>query len=257
MPSRRRHPCPPRVCCAQPRWNRTGPASGSANATGGYGSSTTSTTPSSWSSLRAAKPCRWPSWANTAPTFRVSDRYGAQLGWAARENQVCLSHLIRDVHYAIDAGDSIFAPGLRHLLGRACRIGQRRQRLADATLKTYAARLEADLDRLMRRTPTQAAGLKLQRAIEKIRRHMFVFMTNRAIPPTNNGSERALRPRVTFRKNLSSGPDPRITNGFRSEWGAALYADIRSVVETARRRSIRAIDAIRLTLEALPIPSPA
>jgi transposase len=46
----------------------------------------------------------------------------------------------------------------------------------------------------------------------------------------------------------------KITNGFRSEWGAALYADIRSVVETARRRSIRAIDAIRLTLEGLPIP---
>ena len=56
---------------------------------------------------------------------------------------------------------------------------------------------------------------------------------------------RRLRPCVIYRK---------ITNGFRSEWGAALYADIRSVVETARRRSIRAIDAIRLTLESKPIP---
>ncbi len=182
------------------------------------------------------------------PDFWVSDRYGAQLGWSAKENQVCLSHLIRDVQYAIDAGDSIFAPGLRHLLGRACRIGQRRQRLADATLKTYAARLEADLDHLMRRTPTQAAGVKLQRVIKKIRRHMFVFMTNRAIPPTNNGSERALRPCVTFRK---------ITNGFRTEWGARLYADIRSVIETARRRAIGALEAIRLTLAGTPLPEPA
>jgi transposase len=182
------------------------------------------------------------------PDFWVSDRYGAQLGWAAKENQVCLSHLIRDVQYAIDAGDSIFAPGLRHLLGRACRIGQRRQRLANATLKTYAARLEADLDHLMRRTPTQAAGVKLQRVIKKIRRHMFVFMTNRAIPPTNNGSERALRPCVTFRK---------ITNGFRTEWGARLYADIRSVIETARRRAIGALEAIRLTLAGTPLPEPA
>ncbi len=182
------------------------------------------------------------------PDFWVSDRYGAQLGWSAKENQVCLSHLIRDVQYAIDAGDSIFAPGLRHLLGRACRIGQRRQRLADATLKTYAARLEADLDHLMRRTPTQAAGVKLQRVIKKIRRHMFVFMTNRAIPPTNNGSERAPRPCVTFRK---------ITNGFRTEWGARLYADIRSVIETARRRAIGALEAIRLTLAGTPLPEPA
>lgn len=181
------------------------------------------------------------------PDFWVSDRYGAQLGWAAKENQVCLSHLIRDVQYAIDAGDSIFAPGLRHLLGRACRIGQRRQRLADATLKSYAARLEGDLDHLMRRPPTHTAGVKLQRVIKKIRRHMFVFMTNRAIPPTNNGSERALRPCVTFRK---------ITNGFRTEWGARLYADIRSVIETARRRAIGALEAIRLTLADTPLPEP-
>jgi transposase len=59
---------------------------------------------------------------------------------------------------------------------------------------------------------------------------------------------------AVYRKNLSSGPDPRITNGFRSQWGATLYADIRSVVETARRRSIRAIDAIRLTLDERPLP---
>jgi hypothetical protein len=45
------------------------------------------------------------------------------------------------VQYVIDAGDAVFAPKLRHLLGRACRIGQRRPKLADATLRTYAARL--------------------------------------------------------------------------------------------------------------------
>ena len=179
------------------------------------------------------------------PDFWVSDRYGAQLGWAAKENQVCLAHLIRDVQYAIDDGDSILAPALRHLLGRACRIGRRRERLADATLRTYAARLESRLDDLMRRTPAHAAGVKLQRVIKKIRRHLFVFVTNRAIPPTNNGSERALRPCVTFRK---------ITNGFRTEWGARLYADIRSVFETARRRGIPLLQSIRLTLDGRPLP---
>ena len=60
----------------------------------------------------------------------------------------------------------------------------------------------------------------------------------------NNTSERALRPSVIFRK---------VTGCFRSHWGARLYAAIRSVVETARRRSVRAIDAIRLTLEGQSI----
>ncbi|MBA3518789.1 MAG: transposase, partial [Rhizobiales bacterium] len=90
-----------------------------------------------------------------------------------------------------------------------------------------------------------AAGQKLHRVVKKIRRHMFVFMTNRAIEPTNNGSERALRPAVPFRK---------ITNGFRSEWGARLYADIRSVIEPARRRACGALDAIRITLAGQPLP---
>jgi hypothetical protein len=65
----------------------------------------------------------------------------------------------------------------------------------------------------MARPPTHAAGVKLQRVIKKIRRHLFVFITNRAIPATNNGSERALRPCVIFRK---------ITNGFRTELTAVL-----------------------------------
>ena len=182
------------------------------------------------------------------PTFWLSDRYGGQMGLASSENQICLAHLLRDAQYGVDGGDAIFAPALRHLIGRACRIGRRRQRLADVTLKSYAARLEADLDRVMALAPTHAAGQKLQRAIRKCRRHMFVFMTNRAIEPTNNGSERALRPCVTFRK---------ITNGFRTGWGAMLYADIRSVIETARRRAIGALNAIRLTLQGQTLQTPA
>jgi transposase len=96
-------------------------------------------------------------------------------------------------------------------------------------------------------TPTHKAGNKLRTIIKKVRCHLFVFVTNRDLTATNNGSERALRPCAVYRK---------ITNGFRSEWGATLYADIRSVVETARRRSIRAIDSIRLTLEGQSIPHP-
>lgn len=180
------------------------------------------------------------------PDYWVSDRYGGQMGFATKDNQVCLAHLIRDVQYAIDSGDDVFAPDLRHLLGRACRIGRRRERLSDATLKTYASRLDARLDRLMARAPTHEAGVKLQRMIKRTRRYIFVFVTNRDLPATNNGSERALRPCAVFRK---------ITNGFRTGWGAALYADIRSVIETARRRAIGALEAIRLTLAGMKLPT--
>jgi transposase len=178
------------------------------------------------------------------PAFWVSDRFGAQLGWASSDHQVCLAHLIRDAQYAVDAGDITFAPRLCTLLQRACAIGRRRPALADATLRTYRYKLDAELDALLRSIPTHTAGDKLQQAIKGCRRFLFTFLANRAIPPTNNGSERALRPCVVFRK---------VTNCFRSEWAANLYADIRSVIETARRRAIGVLDAIRATLNGSPL----
>lgn len=179
------------------------------------------------------------------PDFWISDRLAAQMGWASKDHQVCLAHLIRDAKYAIEAGDAAFAPGLRKLLQRACAIAGRRGALADATLKSYARKLDADLDALMRITPSHAAGRKLQNVIKGCRRYLFVFFQDRAIEPTNNGSEQAIRPCVVFRK---------VTNCFRSEWGAKLYADIRSVLETARRRALGALQAIRSTLDGQPLP---
>jgi len=182
------------------------------------------------------------------PDYWVSDRLPAQMGWAKKDHQVCLAHLIREAQYAIDAGDDAFAPSLRKLLKRACAIAGRRPHLADATLRSYAYKLDGALDALMRIVPAHAAGQKLQQAIKSCRRYLFVFLVDRAIEPTNNGSEQALRPCVIFRK---------VTNCFRSQWGANLYADIRSVLETARRRAIGALNAIRLTLNGMPLAVPA
>ena len=68
---------------------------------------------------------------------------------------------------------------------------------------------------------------------------LLVFMTRRDVEPTNNGSEQALRPSVVHRK---------VTNCFRSEWGAKAYADLRSIVETGRLRGQTALTAIRAVL---------
>jgi len=182
------------------------------------------------------------------PDVWLSDRLGSQTGWARRDHQFCLAHLIRDVQYVADQGDDVFAPALKSLFKRACALGRRRADLADATLKAYLADLERRLDRLLRLTPSHPAGRKLQQTIKAIRGNLFVFMTNREIEATNNGSERALRPGAVYRK---------ITNGFRSEWGARFYADLRSVIETGRRRCVRALDAIRLTLQGDPLPPAA
>ena len=174
------------------------------------------------------------------PEVWVSDRLGAQMGHA-KAHQVCLSHLLRDAQFAIDAGDKIFAPGFKFLLKRACAIGRRRPDLADATLLAYQRDLERRRDRLLALEPDSAAGRKLQRGVGKVRDKLFVFATRRDVPATNNVSERHLRPSVIFRK---------VTNGFRSAWGAEVYADICSIVATGRLNGRTALEAIRSALAA-------
>ena len=182
------------------------------------------------------------------PEVWISDRLGAQMGWASKDHQVCLAHLLRDIQYAIDAGDDAFAPGMKALLKRAARIARRRPALADSTLVAYHSRLQTKLDELLKIVPDTKAGQKLQRIIKRFRQNLFVFITNRDIPPTNNGSEQALRPCVVFRK---------VTNCFRSRWGADLYANARSVIETARRRGVDILHAFQLTLQGQPLPDAA
>lgn len=175
------------------------------------------------------------------PAFWLSDRFCAQKGFASQGHQYCLAHLIRDAQYAIDAGDAVFAPGLIALFRRACRIGRERPQLSDGQLRAYEGRFREKLGRLLLLQPTQPEGIALRKAIAASRHNLFVFLTQRTLEPTNNESERALRPAVTFRK---------ITNGFRTDWGATFYAHVRSVIETARRRGIPLLHAINLTLNS-------
>src|SRR5271169_4770152 len=119
---------------------------------------------------------------DTKPEVWVADRYAAQAGHGD-ERQLCLAHLLRDAQYAIDAGDTGFAPGFYKLLQRAVAIGHRRPDLKDTTLAQYRADLDRRLDRLLAVSPTTTAGRQLARGIRKCRGDLFVFVTHRDVPP--------------------------------------------------------------------------
>jgi transposase len=180
------------------------------------------------------------------PKVWLSDRLAAQCNHADA-HQFCLAHLIRDAQYAIDDGDVIFAPAFKAFLKRACEIGRRRPHLADCTIKAYARTLERELDRLLELEPTNAEGRHLRDAIiVDARDKLLVFLTRRDVEPTNNASERALRPSVIYRK---------VTNGFRSDWGAKVYADLCSIVSTGRLHGRSPLAAIRAVLTGRAAPA--
>ncbi len=172
------------------------------------------------------------------PVLWVSDLYGAQQGHA-EEWQVCLAHQLRDCRYAIDAGDTVFAPPMKALLLRAVVIARRHRTLAQNTRRSYRRRLESDLDAVMALAPTTKDGKRLRKRYGRVRSHLFTFLDHPEITADNNSSARELGPTATYRT---------VTGGFRSKWGADFYAGIRSVIGTAKRRGIDAYQAITATL---------
>lgn len=182
--------------------------------------------------------------AGHRPAIWVSDLYSAQQGHADLW-QVCLAHQLRDCKYAIEAGDAIFAPRMKMLLLRAVVMARRRKELAESTRRTYRCRLDRNLDAIMALAPTNRHGKRLRKRYGKVRSHLFTFLEHPDVPPDNNGSERELRPTATYRK---------VTGGFRSPWGADLFAGVRSVVGTAARRGVDAFQAIRAVLRGGPVP---
>jgi transposase len=173
------------------------------------------------------------------PTIWVSDLYSAQRHHPAEDWQVCLAHQLRDCQLAIEAGDTLFAPRMKAILLRAFAIHHRRDTLAASTLSQYRRDLQRRVDRCLAHQPTNPHGKRLQKRYAKIRDHLFLFLDDASVPPTNNSSEQAIRMSTVFRK---------VTNGFRSEWGRDLFAAVRSVVNTGKRQGLSAYQAIQKAL---------
>ena len=103
--------------------------------------------------------------------------------------------------------------------------------------------------------PTKAANLVSCRPCRKVGvgsrlrsdSTLFTFLDHPEVPADNNGSERELRPTATYRK---------VTGGFRSTWGADLFAGVRSVIGTAARRGESAYQAIQQTLRGQVVSHP-
>lgn len=173
------------------------------------------------------------------PQVWVSDLYSAQRTHGAPQWQVCLAHQLRDCQYAIDAGDDLFAPRMKRLFLRAIALQRRRQNLAVSTVQQYCSRLRGSLREILNLKPKHSDGQRLLKRYQKIRSNLLLFLDDETVPPTNNSSEQALRWSVVFRK---------VTHGFRSDWGAELFAHVRSVVNTGKRHGLSSFEAISSAL---------
>jgi transposase len=173
----------------------------------------------------------------------ISDRYTAQQGHAA-EHQTCLAHLARDIAYAVEASDDPVPWRLQLWLRSVFALAERVSDFAASTLAAKRRSLDRQLGAILA-TPSRCDLTRdLQAKISRARDQLLVFLAYPGrVEPTNNGSERLLRPAVVQRK---------VTNGYRAMWAAEGEAAIRTVVDTARLTGSSPFGTILKTVGAEP-----
>ncbi len=140
---------------------------------------------------------------------------------------ICNAHQIRDLQYAIDAGDTLFAPPMQALLREGLRLTQDRERYSQADFQHAADSLKTKARALLELTPQQTDAIPSQKRFRKHFESIWHFLDRPDVPFTYNASERVRRPAVIHRK---------VIGGFRSEAGVTAYTLYRTVDDTARRR---------------------
>jgi transposase len=194
--------------------------------------------------------------AGAEPEVWGSDLWAPQILTPATDHQVCLSHQERDLTFAIEAdtGEApLWAIELRHVFGRAIRLHRERAEVTPGTFARRRLLIENATDRLVfdRYVAPKTEAARLQQRYRTHRDSLYVFLHRDDVEPTNNSSERDLRPSVIHRK---------VIGGFRSAWGAEASAIRSSILATARKQAQNLLDAFRTVagpspLQAIPAHS--
>ena len=173
------------------------------------------------------------------PAVWGSDAAPAQLRAAADQHQLCLAHQLRDLTYATEADDppgSTWARQVRHIFGRALRLHRERTTLSAARFAPRRVRVVNAADRLIFGPPLgNSEAWQLQKRYRKHWATLFVFLEREDVEPTNNSSERDLRPAVMHRK---------MTGGYRSETGAQRGGIFATVLATARKNRVNRFETL-------------
>ena len=158
------------------------------------------------------------------PAVWISDRYTAQQGHAA-PHQTCLAHVARDVAYVVETSDDPVPWRLQLWLQSVFALAEHVTDLATSSLAAKRRILDRQLGAILAAPSRCDLTRDLQAKIGRARDQLLVFLAHPGrVEPTNNGSERLLRPAVIQQK---------MTNGYRAMWAAEGEAAIRTVVDTA------------------------
>lgn len=177
----------------------------------------------------------------------VTDRYAAYRWIADERHQVCWNHVRLDFEELIERG------------GEAKRVGEAGRKLKASLFKVWRAYKDRVIDwgtmqRRMTRVETRAGQVlqdgcespdagaaSLCRSLSRVEPSLFVFARVPGVEPTNNISERGIRPAVQWRKTCF---------GTQSRSGSRFVERILTVVGTCRAQNRPLLPYLRDVIRA-------
>lgn len=179
----------------------------------------------------------------------VSDGLATYDVLAARR-QLCLAHVLKrcaKLDEEKTGGAVRFPRRVGALLRSALALRDRRDEMSPRGFAVARGRIEAAADRLLHYHLVDPENERLGAHLYKQRGHLFTFLHDEDLEPTNNLAERQLRPAVIARK---------LSAGNRTERGARAHAVLASLAATCRQRGQRFTElAVRLLCQPRPPPA--
>jgi transposase len=170
----------------------------------------------------------------------VSDRWGGY-NFFCGLRQICWAHLKRDFKAISEGKGSIGKIG-QELYGLARKILKMRKRVRDGTLqwRSFQKRMTPLIKRVEELLEQGASGQctlsgKCRRII-KHREHLWTFVHDQRVDPTNNLAERVIRQAVLWRKS---------SFGTQSERGARYVERVLTACATCRLQGRSVIEYLR------------
>ena len=169
----------------------------------------------------------------------VSDRWNPQLNTTAKEHQLCLAHLLRDMIYLNQLYKDSWTKAFKALLLDSITLNKT-MGAADYNNPKFEKR-EQIINRFEQLLVSFNENIKYKKLnsfvkrITKLKKSVFVFLYHQDVPPDNNASERAVR-------NIKV--KQKISGQFKSPEGAKRFAIIRSIIDTLTKNNLNVLGAL-------------
>jgi len=191
---------------------------------------------------------------DSLPGVLVTDFYAAYHAIECKK-QKCLVHLLRDLHALREELSRHhvrkYVEPLITLFQDAIELAKIRSTMSGRKYQAACQKIETRLERIIWQKPKQPDCRRINKRLVRHRFELLTFLEEADVPADNNTSERDIRSVVAARNDGGVN---------RSDWGAAAFATLKSVIRTCQKNGLNFLEYGLSVLRAqaadssLPLP---